>query len=148
MDMATAALRPATHDDSQFAFDAKKAALGEYIGQTFGWDEDEQWRLHERRFCPSATRIIVSAGEDVGLVTVRREEGLLRLLQLFVLPEAQGQGIGSQVLAQVLDEARRAHHPVALRVLKSNPRAKAFYQRHGFAAVGETQTHHLMELIA
>ena len=79
---------------------------------------------------------------------IENEVGLqlvLRLLQLFVLPEHQGRGIGSEVLATVLDEARRAGLPVALQVLKSNPRAKAFYERHGFAVAGETETHHTLE---
>jgi len=34
---------------------------------------------------------------------------------------------------------------MVLRILKSNPRAKAFYQRRGFSVVGETETHHNME---
>jgi ribosomal protein S18 acetylase RimI-like enzyme len=59
-----------------------------------------------------------------------------------VLPAFQGRGIGPQVLACVLREA--AGRPVALRCLRSNPRALAFWQREGFVVVGETETHHEM----
>jgi len=148
MDMETIALRPATQDDSQFAFDAKKAAVGEYVRETYGWDEQEQRRLHEKRFCPSAIRIIMSAGRSIGLVSIHQADDRVHLRKLFLLPEAQGKGVGSQVLAQVLDEARQARRPVALTVLKSNPRAKSFYERHGFALLEETETHYKMETVS
>ena len=148
MDMEQVALRPATQEDSGFAFDVKKAALGEYVRETYGWDEDEQRSLHEHRFRASATRIIMSEGRDIGLVATREADDGVHLLQLFLLPEAQGKGIGSQVLAEVLGEARRVQRLVVLRVLKSNPRAKAFYERHGFALVGETETHYIMETVS
>lgn len=54
-------------------------------------------------------------------------------------------GIGSHVLAGILDEAQRAQRPVILRVLRSNPRARAFYNRHGFTVTEETETHYYME---
>jgi len=138
-------LRPATQADAEFAFGAKKAALGEYVRRTYGWDEAEQRRLHEQRYDPSHTRIIASDGEDVGLLACRAEDGRLHILQLFLLPAAQGRGIGSHVLSQVLDETRRSQRPIFLRVLRSNPRARAFYDQHGFRATEETETHYYME---
>ena len=148
MDMAKVALRAARQEDSGFAFKVKKAALGEYVRETYGWDEDEQRRLHGRRFNPSATRMIMSEGQNVGLITICEADDRVQLLQLFLLPEAQGKGIGSHVLAEVLGEADQVNRLVGLRVLKSNPRAKAFYNRHGFALVGETQTHYIMERVS
>ena len=82
---------------------------------------------------------MVCGGRDVGVLEVRESEHEVRLLQLMLLPDAQGLGIGSQVVGHVLREARG--RPVGLRVLVSNPRAKAFWERHGFATVGETATH-------
>jgi len=147
MDMTKVALRPATQEDSEFAFEAKKAALGEYVRETWGWDEGDQRKRHEQGFRPSATRIIMCGGQDVGLLSIREADDRVQLLQLFLLPEAQGKGIGSHVLSEVLAAAHRAHRPVALRVLKSNPRAKTFYERHGFALVGQTETHCMMEMV-
>ena len=141
-------LRAATPKDSGFAFRVKKAALGQYVRETYGWDEDEQSRLHKRRIASTATRIIVLDGRDMGLVAIRENADCIRILQLFLLPEAQGKGIGSHVLAQVLREADRVHLPVALRVLKSNPRARAFFGRHGFTVVGETETHYNMQRVS
>ena len=121
--------------------------MREYVRETYGWDDNEQRRLHEQRFLRSATRIIVVDEKDVGLVATRDEEEGVRLLQLFLLPEAQGKGIGAHVLGRVLEEARRGQRRVALQVLKSNPRARGFYQRYGFAVTGETETHYNMETV-
>lgn len=143
----TIALRPTTPVDSDFAFNVRKAAFSQYIRAAFGhWDDDEQRATHGQRFQPAATRIILSHGQDVGYVAVRAEGDGMHLLQFFLLPEAQGRGIGSHVLSQVLAEARQQRRLVFLRVLKSNPRARAFYERHGFAVAGETATHYLMEV--
>jgi GNAT superfamily N-acetyltransferase len=148
MDTEKVSLRAATAEDSGFAFKVKKAALGQYVRDIHGWDEDEQRRLHRRRFDPAATRIVMLHGRDIGLVAIRERADCIRLLQLFLLPEAQGEGIGSHVLTQVLREADRVHRPAVLRVLKSNPRAKAFFERHGFTLVGETETHYNMERVS
>ena len=43
-------LRTACQDDKEFVYDVKRAAMREYIEQTWGWDEHFQRKLHERRF--------------------------------------------------------------------------------------------------
>ena len=42
--MEKVALRPATQEDTGFVSDVKTSALGEYVRETYGWDEDERWR--------------------------------------------------------------------------------------------------------
>jgi len=56
-----------------------------------------------------------------------------------VSPSHQGRGLGSRCLAFMKGEAGR---PIELRVLKHDPRARAFYERHGFRVIGETDDHH------
>ena len=36
-------LRKATANDLQLSYDIRKNALGEYVKQTWGWDEKWQW---------------------------------------------------------------------------------------------------------
>jgi ribosomal protein S18 acetylase RimI-like enzyme len=59
-------------------------------------------------------------------------------------PALQGQGIGMLVIQQVLDEAKRSGKPVVLQVLKVNP-ARRLYERLGFSATGENETHYFMK---
>lgn len=50
--------------------------------------------------------VLRSSGEDVGLVTYRRDGDVLTLLHTEVLPQGQGQGLGTVLVRQVLDAIR------------------------------------------
>lgn len=59
------------------------------------------------------------------------------LRQLYVLKPWQGAGVASALMAWVLDEARRrGAAQLFLSVFIDNHRARAFYARYGFEAVG------------
>jgi GNAT superfamily N-acetyltransferase len=141
-------LRKATADDSEFAYLTKKAAFREYVKQVWGWDEDEQWQIHEQRFGTQDFRVINLAGTDIGIMSVVVAPDCVKLNQLFLLPKHQGKGIGRECVLLIMEEARGLGLPVRLRVLKVNPRALAFFQRLGFLRTGETDTHYLMEKVS
>ncbi|UCD63982.1 MAG: GNAT family N-acetyltransferase [Candidatus Zixiibacteriota bacterium] len=138
-------LRQATTADSDFAYRVKKLAFGSYVEQVWGWDEDEQRRLHEKRFASQQFRVIEWSDTDVGIIAAVREDDGLKINQLFVLPEYQGKGIGRACMKRIIDEAVASKSPIRLRVLKINFRAMAFFERLGFNRIGETDTHILME---
>lgn len=57
--------------------------------------------------------------------------------KLYVGAAHRGQGVGAHLLAESLEWARSAGwRAIWLAVWRHNPRAVAFYQRHGFAATG------------
>lgn len=63
----------------------------------------------------------------------RPKTGELRLETLAVVPSRRGEGIGTALVNAVVECARKGGMAgVALSVLDSNPRAKAFYERAGF----------------
>ncbi len=138
------ALRPATHADGAFLFDLLKVALGPYVAQTWGWDEEWQRTYFWSRFAPEAARIVVLEGRDVGVLSVDEGEDVVLLSQIYLLPEVQGRGIGTTLIRSVLDRAFARHVPVRLRVLRVNP-AQRLYERLGFVAVSETETHYVMQ---
>lgn len=51
---------------------------------------------------------------------------------IYVLPDAQGQGVGSQLIEKALNEMDR---PVQLEVFTHNQRAKKLYEKFGFKTV-------------
>jgi len=138
-------LRQATARDSEFAFQMKRAALGEYVRQVWGWDEEEQWRLHQRRFASQDFRVIVVAGADSGILALSHGSDCLRVNQLLLLPEYQGRGFGTACMRQVIEDAARGGLPVRLQVLRVNRRAIEFYRRLGFRDAGEDEIHTRME---
>jgi GNAT superfamily N-acetyltransferase len=92
----------------------------------------------ERTFDPLATRYIVLNGVRVG-VEASHPEGPndWRLAHLYVLPQHQGQGIGSMALQNVLLEAQIAQRHVVVEVLSGSP-SNAFYRKHGFIPYAES----------
>lgn len=138
-------LRPATAADSEFAHQTKKAAFREYVEKVWGWDEDEQRRLHERRFASQDFQVIQVSGVDVGILAVTRQADCVKVNQMFILPEYQSRGIGAACMRRIIEEAATSNLPVRLQVLKVNARALAFYERLGFKRVSESDTHVMME---
>ena len=138
-------LRKASQDDKEFAYQVKKAAFREYVERAWGWEEDEQRKLHDQRFRAQDFRIIDLHGTDVGIMSVAIEPDCVFVNQLYILPEHQGQGVGGSCMSMVIEVGSKLTLPVRLRVLTVNPRAVSFYQRLGFAVTGDTDTHFLMQ---
>ena len=79
---------------------------------------------------------------NVGFFMLVPEAAGLVLHTLCVVPHYQIQGIGSEIMGDIIDKARRSHVPLTLSVLKTNRRARAFYERLNFANVGESSHHY------
>ena len=139
--MEELSFRKAHISDSEFVFTVKKAAFREYVEQVWGWDDNYQRELHNRRFAAQDVCIIQFRGTDVGFLSTSSTPDTLKVNQLFILPEYQGKGIGSACMMRIVDDARLEGKSVALQVLKVNTRGIAFYQRLGFLIIGESSTH-------
>ena len=141
-------LRKATTDDSEFAYQARKAAFYEYLEKASGWNEADQRQLHQRRFAAHDFRVIQLSGIDVGIIAMSRQSDCIKFHQMFILPEYQGKGIGDAAMRLIIKDATAFRLPIRLQVLKVNNRAFAFYQRMGFEPTGENDTHNLMEKLS
>ena len=138
-------LRKARASDSEFVFIVKRVAFREYVEQVWGWDDNYQKELHNRRFAAQDLRIIQFRGIDVGFLAISHTSDMFKVNQLFILPEYQGKGIGSACMTRIVADANFEGKPVVLQVLKVNTRGIAFYQRLRFTIVGESDTHFQME---
>jgi len=83
-----------------------------------------------------SAEIILLSGTPVGLLKVVRGEDNWDLVQIQILPEKQGGGLGSIILEKLLADADEAGASVSLSVLRANP-ARRWYERLGFPTVGE-----------
>jgi ribosomal protein S18 acetylase RimI-like enzyme len=107
-----------------------------------GWVDEEQEAQFANLWRPDDTKIITLEGEDIGWVEFRWTGDELFLKQLYITPKHQRQGIGSQVI-RLLNEQARTAKSMALFVLRNNP-AYRFYERHGFKVVHETHSTFVM----
>ncbi len=74
----------------------------------------------------------------MGVVSLKGTKKSLHIRQLQILPEYQGQGIGSKVLSVVKKRALHLQLPITLNVLLKNP-ARGLYLRHGFQIEGKNK---------
>ena len=92
-------------------------------------DEDLRW-VRDHLLAASQVYGAIEHGKLVGFIAFR--EGWID--QLYVLPEAQGRGVGTALLAV----ATAAWPDLSLWTFQRNTGARRFYERHGFVAVEET----------
>ena len=89
-------------------------------------------------FDPAATRHVLVDGERVGVVVVRPQDGGLLLDHLYLVPAAQGRGLGAAVMAVVLADADARGLAVRVTALRESA-ANRFYERHGFGVVKRSE---------
>jgi ribosomal protein S18 acetylase RimI-like enzyme len=79
-------------------------------------------------------------GVLVGVATVKgsRDGASISVLRLYVLPEYQGRGIGSQLLDVALAAFPKAQR-VELQVAEGNPSGLSFWTKQGFRACGHDE---------
>lgn len=130
--------------DYDWAFELVRATLGEYVEQTWGWDEAVQQELFAKSFESQPGQIIQVQGQDVGMLVVEERPNELYLSRLLLLPENQNQGLGTDIFRSLLERAVDTGRPLSLHVLKANPRAAALYEREGLRAVSADQIRVLM----
>ncbi|MCL6481675.1 MAG: ribosomal protein S18-alanine N-acetyltransferase [Firmicutes bacterium] len=87
--------------------------------------------------------VAVTGPQVLGFLVSRQTLEEAEILNLAVRPEARRLGLGSQLLARALEEARRAGvRRVGLEVRASNVAAIRFYERHGFRLQGRRRDYY------
>ena len=122
--------RQATPADIPFLLDLRQRTMNGHMLASGGEvsDTHHMARLMHRFEC---AEILLDGGAPVGLLKVSRDPHEWVLIQIQLAPGYQGSGIGTGLLAEVIDEAARAGADLTLSVLKANP-AKSLYERFGF----------------
>ena len=126
--------------DFEFLWRLHNAALKEYVGRTWGWDENWQRKDFLEKFNTGDGEIIVFEGKDIGFLWVIETENEILLASIRLLPEFQKRRVGTRIIRDLIEKSNK---PVKLQVLKVNP-ARGLYERLGFKISGETETHYWM----
>ncbi len=137
-------LRKASQDDYILAYDIRKNALGKYVEETWGWDEEWQLKYHKEDFDIEILQIIEVDGKPAGSLEKFEDGEYIRVSGIYIIDEYQGRGIGADIMTKIIHEAAMKNLSVRFQVLKVNLRAKKFYEKLGFTLCGENQTHYQM----
>lgn len=99
-----------------------------------------------RQAYPQAIYLMLQHGDTpIGRLVLDRQDQVLHLVDIAILPAAQGQGAGSAVLRGLQAQAGAQQCRIHLAVNKSNTAARALYQRLGFRLRGENDVQEQLE---
>lgn len=133
----TVIYEPAAHADLEHLVALRIEAMRESLERVGRFDAERARARFAGSFEPSCTRHILVQGERIGFVVVKACPDGLLLDHLYLRPGAQGRGIGSAVLRDVLADADERCLPLHVGALKGSA-ANRFYAQHGFEQVGES----------
>lgn len=129
-------LAPVRPEDFDALAALRLRAMRESLERLGRYDEQRSRERLAASFDPARTRHIVAGGERVGFLVLKTLSHTMRLDHFYIDTPWQNHGLGHRVAQWLCDEADRLQRPIELTALKRSA-ANRFYQRHGFAAVGE-----------
>jgi ribosomal protein S18 acetylase RimI-like enzyme len=148
-------LRLSLPEDREFLFRLYASTRADEL-RAFGWpaaqqeaflrmqfNAQQQW--YSGTYATAENQIIENDGEPIGRMIVQREAGIWRLLDISLLPEYRGRGIGGELLRSLIEQCKDSGAVLQLQVLNTNP-AQRLYARLGFIKTGEDQIYTQMEL--
>ena len=137
--------RPGHDTDTAFARSVHHQAYRDVIVRQYGvWEEEAQDEFFKNSWDPPAFEIILCDLIPCGYARVEDCGDYINVSELVILPEFQGQGVGSQILRGVIECAKARRVPIRLQTQHAN-RAVNLYLRLGFREYERTETHILME---
>lgn len=127
-------LRAAEEADVPFLLHLRETAMDPHHRAAGVFQTPAEMEERVRNFYNEA-QIVEVDGRPVGLWKLHREPHQWWILQVQLMPEQQGRGIGAALVRGLIDEARAAGVALKLKVLTQNP-ARRLYERLGFVIVG------------
>jgi ribosomal protein S18 acetylase RimI-like enzyme len=113
------------------------------------WQFDNQHQYY-RQYYPTCEFLVIeqreavgSPGTAIGRLYIDRWPDQIRLVDIALLPQFRGAGVGSALLRSILDEGRASDLAVTIHVEANNP-ALALYRRLGFQHVDSNGIYYLM----
>ena len=150
----TIALRPATPDDVPFLFRVYASTRREELAPVpwddatkaaFLWQQfTAQYAHYRAHYTGTAYDVVLLDGEPVGRLYLARWTREIRVMDIALLPEHRGAGIGGRLLAGVLAEGDATGRRVSIHVERNNP-ALRLYARLGFRPVADRGVYLFLE---
>ncbi len=112
----------------------------EFLQQQF----DAQHQYYMEQFKQARFQIILLDGEPVGRLYIDYRENEIRLIDIALLTEHRGKGLGKKLMKDILAEGQNRNAPVTIHVEKNNP-AMRLYHRLGFEKLEDQGVYDLME---
>lgn len=147
-------LRAAERGDDEFLFRVYASARAEELA-VVPWDDaqreaflraqfDAQDRWYREHYTAASYDVVLIDREPCGRLYVHRGDDEIRIVDIALLPEHRGNGVGSALLGDLLLEADAAGKRVTIHVERFNP-ALQLYERLGFSVAEDKGVYLLLE---
>ena len=147
-------LRPITDEDLPFLFRVYASTREEELAPV-GWPPEQleaflrqqftaQHAWYQEHYAGASFDVVEVGGTPAGRLYVARWERELRLVDVSLLPEHRGNGLGTALVSAVLAEGAAAGKPVTIHVERLNP-AQRLYRRLGFELLEDKGMYLLLE---
>src|SRR5215204_3465667 len=83
---------------------------------------------YQQHYAAAAFQVVLRGDAMIGRLYVDRGPNEIRIIDIAILPEYRGHGVGTRLVRDLLGEARREQKVVTIHVERFNP-ALAWYQR-------------------
>jgi GNAT superfamily N-acetyltransferase len=118
------------------------------------WTDQQKWEFLEMQFRAQSMHyaahyagadflVIERNSQAVGRIYIDRTAEEICLIDIALLPEQRGGGVGTALIRELLEEAEKGGQRVTIHVERFNP-ALNLYLRLGFQPVEETGVYYLM----
>jgi ribosomal protein S18 acetylase RimI-like enzyme len=105
---------------------------------------DAQSRWYREHYARATYEVVLVDGEPAGRLYLHRAESEIRIVDIALLPEHRGNGVGSSLLNNVLAEADATGRRVTIHVERFNP-ALRLYERLGFSVAEDKGAYLFLE---
>jgi ribosomal protein S18 acetylase RimI-like enzyme len=150
----TISLRPFRPEDQEFLFKLYAGTRQQEIS-AWGWNSAQQeaflrmqftaqQKSYAMTYADAEHNIVVLDAVPIGRIMVMREREAALLVDISLLPEYRGRGIGGGLIRDLIEQCAKDRAAVRLQVLKTNPAAR-LYERLGFGKTGEDGLYFQME---
>ena len=106
------------------------------------FDAQDAW--YREHYAGASFDVIVADGKPAGRLYVNRGRSEIRIVDIALLPEYRGNGIGTSLLRNLLAEADAAGKRLTIHVERFNP-ALRLYERLGFSVAEDKGVYLLLE---
>ena len=154
-DGAKLSLHPVTPADEEFLLSVYASTRAAELDQVewqpgqreafLKWQFEMQRQQYEARFPDTEYKVIEIGNQPAGRFWVGENDNEIRLLDIALLPEFQNRGVGTLLLRELIDEARRSQKPLRHMVFMLNSDAHRFYERLGFEMIEDLGAYRHME---
>ena len=112
--------------------------MREHLERVFRYSPERAREFFRAAFDEPGLRLIMVDDRLAGCVAFRSRESQVQIDSFYLARRYHNGGLGTTILKALLSEADALGRPVKLGVLHGSP-ANRFYERHGFAKIGDDE---------